>query len=90
MGHCKREDCLNKNSESCNVCKRNYPVLKDMLVLYIPTCPHGYKDCVNDPAYIKWSDPEWYEELYGNKTPEEASKENCSIDDNSCYDDEDK
>ena len=59
----------------------------DHLQEYIPTCPQGYKDCVSDPAYIKYHHPEWYKKLYGDMTPEEASKE-CNKE---CYyDDEDK
>lgn len=33
---------------------------------YTPVCPRGYTDCVYDPAYIKFSSPEWYKELYGD------------------------
>lgn len=40
---------------------------------YTPVCPRGYDDCVWDPAYIKHRDPEWYETLYGDLTPEEAA-----------------
>lgn len=39
---------------------------------YIPVCPRGYDDCVWDPAIIKHRDPEWYKNLYGDMTPEEA------------------
>lgn len=63
---------------------------------YTPTCPRGYTDCVYDPAYIKLNYPDWYKELYGNKTPVKASRE-CKermIKDpnekNHCYDNEDK
>lgn len=63
---------------------------------YKPTCPYGYTDCVGDPAYILHINPDWYKILYGNKTPEEASKEQClksyEKNKNYCdsYDDEDK
>lgn len=30
---------------------------------YEPTCPCGCDDCVIDPAYIRWSHVEWWEEL---------------------------
>ena len=50
---------------------------------YMPSCVHGYRDCVYDPAYIKNSDPEWWEEL-GCPT----SCEDCE--DGDRYDDEDK
>lgn len=64
---------------------------------YVPTCPRGYDDCVNDPAYIKYNYPDWYKDLYGDLTPEEASKQSCAkrIEEDPdekyyCYDDEDK
>ena len=41
---------------------------------YIPVCPRGYVDCVCDPAYIQFYHPDWYKELYGDKTPEEAAE----------------
>ena len=57
-------------------------------VYYKPTCPHGYEDCVFDPAYIYATYPKWYEELYGNKKPAEVVCDNCK--DGERYDDEDK
>ncbi len=63
---------------------------------YLPTCPRGYIDCVNDPAYIKHNCPDWYKELYGDKTLKEASEEcrkRMEEDPDEkyyCYDDEDK
>ena len=71
----------------------------DITPKYTPVCPRGYTDCVCDPAYIKHHHPEWYEELYGDKTPEEALNvengcmERFKDDPNEeyyCYDDEDK
>ena len=44
---------------------------------YRPTCPYGYEHCVSDPAYIKAYYPDWFEELYGNKTPWQAAREHC-------------
>ena len=44
---------------------------------YKPTCPRGYSDCVCDPAYIKFYHPEWYKDLYGDLTPQQASKKDC-------------
>lgn len=44
---------------------------------YTPTCPRGYTDCVCDPAYIQAYHPKEYNELYGDKTPEEAVIETC-------------
>ena len=57
---------------------------------YEPTCPKGYDDCVIDPAYIKFYHPEWYKSLYGDISPKEAAKIHCSVEDEWCYDDEDK
>ena len=66
---------------------------------YKPVCPRGYADCIYDPAYIKFHYPSWYEELYGNMSPEDAiHKEGGCCDkvkedpeeENYCYDDEDK
>lgn len=66
---------------------------------YTPVCPRGYTDCVCDPAYIKFRHPEWYNKLYGDKTPEEAAHERGGCFDRLkedpeekyyCYDDEDK
>ena len=66
---------------------------------YIPVCPRGYDDCVWDPAYIQCFYPDWYKELYGDKTPTEAiATENDCLDkvkedpdeEFYCYDDEDK
>lgn len=56
---------------------------------YEPTCKFGYVDCIYDPAYIKYVDPEWYAELYGDAHPNEVN--DCQYCKNgSRYDDEDK
>ena len=57
---------------------------------YTHVCPKGFTDCVCDPAYIKYIDPEWYNELYGDLTPQEAADRHCNVEDEDCYDDEDK
>lgn len=63
-------------------------------VYYKPTCKFGWDDCISDPAYIKATYPDWYKELYGDMTPEEAALEDrgcCSCSEEYChYDDEDK
>jgi hypothetical protein len=64
-------------------------------VYYKPTCKFGYENCIHDPAYIYSTYPEWYKELYGDKSPEEAAideEEGCvsCTEDNCYYDDEDK
>lgn len=30
---------------------------------YTPSCPHGFVDCVCDPAYIRYYYPDWWVEL---------------------------
>lgn len=89
----KCETCVT-NKKECIGCRDN-PIYKDVSRVslfqeYIPTCPQGFIDCVCDPAYIKHISPNWYKELYGDLTPEEASKKHCNKDDEYCYDDEDK
>lgn len=65
----------------CIGCNEN-PKYKDypkfsLFSAYIPTCPEGYKDCVYDPAYIKLYHPQVYKSNWGDKTPEQVSKEIC-------------
>lgn len=62
---------------------------------YKPTCKFDCGDCIYDPAYIHTTYPEWYKELYGAISPEEAAalqNSTCSIcsEDDYRYDDEDK
>jgi hypothetical protein len=67
---------------------------------YVPICPRGFVDCVWDPAYILYTDPDWYKELYGDKTPLEALwvdggcmekiEKDPKMEKYYCYDDEDK
>ncbi len=86
--------------DMCLKCIYN-PIYKDLRSYfkeYEPTCPRGYSNCVHDPAYIKHNHPEWYAKIYGDKTPEEASKtgscqeafEEDPDEEYYCYDDEDK
>jgi len=86
--------CLNKDSDSCKTCRNNpdyikYYQMRSNFKEYDITCPKGFEDCVYDPVYIKTYHPEWYKRLYGDITPEEASKISCDVND-SCYDNEDK
>ncbi len=94
------DECVNKSA--CEECRENpkwanVPKFSKFMT-YIPTCPRGYDDCVCDPAYIKYHHPEWYAKLYGDKTPEEASKtgscqeafEDDPDEEYYCYDNEDK
>lgn len=87
----------------CPNCRDN-PIYKTVpkqsfFRVYNPLCPRGFNDCINDPAYIKFYHPEWYKELYGDMTPEEAlciengCMESFKRDPEMnyyCYDDEDK
>jgi hypothetical protein len=57
-------------------------------VSYKPTCPHGYTDCVWDPAYIHATYPNWYKKLCGDTLPKENPCEQCPNGER--YDDEDK
>ena len=59
---------------------------------YTPVCHLGYKYCIHDPAYIKATDQDWYEELYGDVAPEEAEKGACArcTNEHCFYDSEDK
>ena len=70
-------------NEVCDYMWRNYCVPRVYQPRYTPTCPHGYEDCVYDPAYIKTNCPEWYESL-GCPT----TCDNCPAGER--YDDEDK
>lgn len=90
MALCCKE-CISDKS-LCIKCQFNpdYEFLANYYKPYEPTCPKGYKDCVNDPAYIYWIDRDWYNELYENMTVKEASQLSCNIDSSNCYDDEDK
>ena len=95
----KCDNCA-ANKENCLKCIDN-PIYTNFprvsyFTRYKPVCPYGYKDCVCDPAYTLFTNPDWYEDLYGNKTPEEAAKKEClkNYEKNKkyCedYDDEDK
>lgn len=91
--------CIREDKEIvCPMCTRNPSnVLADFFVEYYPVCNKGYVDCIHDPAYIKHFYPDWYEELWGDKTVEEAFQEQvkegvCNCTGSHCrnYDDEDK
>lgn len=65
-------------------------------VYYRPTCKFGWDNCIHDPAYIYSTYPDWYKELFGDKSVEDAAlddEEGCcrSCSEKCCYyDDEDK
>ena len=100
------ESCVADKS-LCSNCK-DHPIVKRILLSlpkqsyfqeYKPVCPRGYEDCISDPAYIKYHYPNWYKELYGDLSPEEAIYEpggcydafiNDPDEEKYCYDDEDK
>ena len=100
------EKCVTDKSY-CSVCRSNPEVQRILMSLphlshfqaYIPVCPRGYLDCIYDPAYIHFHYPDWYKELYGDLTPEEAINVpngcmarfiNDPDEKHYCYDDEDK
>lgn len=68
-----------------NICSELTIIESDLPAIneYIPSCPHGYCDCVYDPAYIRKHYPDWWKDL-GMPT----SCKNCP--DGERYDDEDK
>lgn len=104
MSGSKCERCVN-DKFWCEQCIDN-PIVQQILknlpkvskfMNYKPVCPYGYNDCIGDPAYIKYYLPTWYQELYGDITPEEAIiKDSCmkyyQCNEEFCcyYDDEDK
>lgn len=87
----------------CIKCKEN-PIYVEVpqysqFRAYNPVCPRGYKDCVSDPAYLKYYHPKWYKTLYGDLTPVQALEVTNGCMDAVrkdpdehfyCYDDEDK
>lgn len=90
MGICDR--CIT-NRDECVGCRyapqyRDYPNVSKFKE-YEPTCRLGYTDCISDPAYIKFHYPDWYKDLYGDKSPAEAAEE-CCTEEYCYYDDEDK
>lgn len=97
MGKCDK--CVTDKFQ-CMFCPDNPEYVHiekhSLFTAYKPVCPRGYTDCVRDPAYIKHHYPEWYKDLYGDKTPEEAAevcRKRVEEDPNMyyyCYDDEDK
>ena len=90
LKYCKMEKCINKNTEKCECCERNAPPMIDNYQYYKPVCPQGFLNCVRDPAYIQYHYPEWYKEMYGDLTPEEAAVKYCNEENNICYDGKDK
>ena len=86
-------DCVNDES-LCVSCTRN-PSYKNIYSNhykpYNPTCKCRHSDCIHDPAYIKCFYKDWYRELYGNVSPEEAACMECrNCKSGEDYDDEDK
>ena len=58
-------------------------------VWYLPSCPHGYRDCISDPEYIKAHYPDWYAELVEDNGGKPLTS--CThCEDGEYYDDEDK
>ena len=95
--HCSNCIYFNQPNECIN-CQdapqyKDYPK-RSKFIEYKITCPKGYAYCVHDPAYIKFYHPEWYAELYGDKTPKEIMEvcSSCNRGEEFCddYDDEDR
>lgn len=94
----KCKECIYDKTDKCRECLKGALVRLNYrnYAEYEPVCPRGYTDCISDPAYIKKNYPDWYSELYGDKTPYEAAEE-CRKrmeedpdEEYYCYDDEDK
>lgn len=82
-----------RDESYCSKCSRNPDNwdIRDYYKEYIPTCKHNRDDCIHDPAYIKCFYKDWYRELYGNVSPEEAACMGCrNCKSGEDYDDEDK
>ena len=89
------EECITDRA-LCVGC-RNAPMYRDypqvsLFSAYTPVCHLGYCNCVGDPAYILRYHPDWYREMWGDITPEEAGQIGCAdcTEENCKYDDEDK
>ena len=106
MAYNRCDKCVTDKS-LCNQCRDHPEVQKILLTLpkysqfmyYVPVCPRGYMDCIYDPGYIHFHYSDWYKELYGDLTPDQAIKKEGSCLDKMdrdpdekyyCYDDEDK
>lgn len=92
---CSFDEICTNDKDMCDKCSRNKKNLKikDNFLRYRPSCPHGRKDCINDPSHIKYFNPKYYTKLYGDVSIEEAlKKDTCckSCDGNTLYDDESK
>lgn len=93
--NCKIEkNCIRDKDEYCYRCIHNDDIIipRNYFKGYESTCPLGYTDCINDPAYIAYVHPSWYKDLYKDLTPEQASRLSCHPSCDRCcdYDDEDK
>lgn len=94
---CKYEERCTMYSWRCKYCKRNKnAVLEDCFEDrgYIPSCVHGYTDCICDPAYLIYCSEKGYHDKLSKSRLKKLQKEieqgcNCG-DDAPDYDDEDK
>lgn len=59
----------------CEYCRDNpiYPQ-KSYYKAYEPFCPFGYIDCIHDPNYISWLNPDKYVEHFRIDCLEEYEK----------------
>lgn len=85
---CEYEERCELYGKRCSSCKRNRnATLKDFFKDrgYAPTCPHGYDDCILDPAYLIYMKYNKIEDF------DYDISEGCNDCDNGeWYDDEDK
>ena len=100
MSKSRCDMCVADKSFCAECCENpiyaNVPI-HSLFQAYKPTCPRGYLDCVNDPAYLKAYHPDYYHDTFGDLTPEKASAKSCQErvkedpdEEYYCYDDEDK
>ena len=94
---CKHEDRCISYRYRCEHCKRNKnAVLKDYFNDrgYIPSCVHGYTNCICDPAYLIYCSEKGYHRKLSEsrlKKLQEEIKQGCNCgEDAPDYDDEDK
>lgn len=70
--------CFQDEGEACPQMRGYIFRLQEyMIPRYLPTCPHGFYDCIHDPAYYEY----WHEKSVAPC---------CDGCDGSWYDDEDK
>lgn len=94
---CQHKERCTMYSWRCEYCKRNKnAVLEDCFEDrgYVPSCTHGYADCIHDPAYLIYcSEKGYHKKLSSIRLQQLKTKieEGCNCGKNvPMYDDEDK